>query len=77
MAFPGLTPFAAMAFAVPVAGATTLALVIAVVELYWRGRSTGRPELLKWRPEAPSGPDRTEGLLRRQPNRDSVISSKQ
>jgi hypothetical protein len=77
MAFPGLTPFAAMAFAVPVAGATTLALVIAVVELYWRGRSTGRPELLKWRPEARTGPGRAEELLRRQPNRDSVISSNQ
>lgn len=51
MAIPGLTPFAAMAFATPVAGATTLALVIAVVELYWRGRSTGRSELTRWRPE--------------------------
>lgn len=56
MALPAVTPLAAMALATPVAGATTLALVIAVVELYWRGRSTGRPELLKWRPETRLGP---------------------
>jgi hypothetical protein len=56
MALPGVTPLAAMALATPVAGATTLALVIAVVELYVRGRSTGRPELLRWRPETAPGP---------------------
>jgi hypothetical protein len=52
MALPAVTPLAAMALATPVAGATTLGLVIAVVELFWRGRSTGRSELLRWRPEA-------------------------
>ena len=51
MAIPGVTPLAAMALATPVAGATTVALVIVVAELYWRGRSTGRSELLRWRPE--------------------------
>ena len=56
MALPGVTPLAAMALATPVAGATTVALVIAVAELYWRGRSTGRPELLRWGPETLSVP---------------------
>lgn len=51
MAIPGVTPLAAMALATPIAGATTVALVIVVAELYWRGRSTGRSELLRWRPE--------------------------
>lgn len=51
MAIPGVTPLAAMALAAPIAGATTVALVIVVIELYWRGRSTGRQELLRWRPE--------------------------
>ena len=51
LALPGVTPLAAMALATPVAGATTVAIVIAVAELYWRGRSTGRPELLRWGPE--------------------------
>jgi hypothetical protein len=51
MAIPGVTPLAAMALATPVAGATTVALVIVVAELYWRGRSSGRSELLRWRPE--------------------------
>jgi hypothetical protein len=57
MAIPGVTPLAAMALATPVAGATTVALVIAVAELYWRGRSTGRSELLRWRPEPHLAPD--------------------
>jgi hypothetical protein len=50
MALPGVTPLAAIALATPIAGATTVALVIAAVELYWRGRSTGQPELLRWGP---------------------------
>jgi hypothetical protein len=50
MALPAVTPLAAMALATPVAGATTVALVIAVVELYMRGRKTGSQTLLRWRP---------------------------
>jgi hypothetical protein len=53
MALPGVTPLAAIAFATPVAGATTVALVIVVAELYWRGRPTGRNELLRWGPLPP------------------------
>jgi hypothetical protein len=61
MALPGVTPIAAMALATPVAGATTVALVIAVVELYWRGRSTGRSELLRWRPGPAAEPGPAAG----------------
>jgi hypothetical protein len=61
MALPGVTPLAAMAFATPVAGATTVALVIAVAELYWRGRSTGRSELLRWPPRPGARPGATPG----------------
>ena len=68
MALPAVTPLAAIALATPIAGATTAALVIMVAELYWRGRSTGRPELLRWGPLPPwvrtfsrSGPANPEG----------------
>jgi hypothetical protein len=54
MAIPAMTPFAAMAFATPVPGATTLALVIVVLELYWRGRKAGESQLLRWSPRPPA-----------------------
>lgn len=54
MVLPVATPLAAMALAVPIPGATTVAIVLAVSELAWQRRSAGesiRPGLAVWRPD--------------------------
>jgi hypothetical protein len=43
MILPVATPLAAVALAIPVPGATTLGLVLAVAELAWMRRSSGAP----------------------------------
>jgi hypothetical protein len=56
---PVLTPFAAVALSVPVPGATTVAIVIALVEAWWITRQH----------RASAGP------LQKQPNHEAVLSS--
>ena len=59
MVLPVATPFAAIALSMPIRGATTAAIVLAVVELAWARRSAGlpvRPGLAVWRPDPRSGP---------------------
>jgi hypothetical protein len=47
---PVLTPLAAVALSVPVPGATTVALVIALAEAYWTGRQQRRAGRLQEQP---------------------------
>jgi hypothetical protein len=72
LAIPAMTPLAAVAFATPIPGATTIGLAIVVAELYWRGRKAGQSQLLRWGRDGSAG----DNLLRRQPNSDAVISSR-
>ncbi len=50
IALPVLTPLAAVALSIPVPGATTVGLVIAVAEAYWTNRQKRGPERLQEQP---------------------------
>ena len=50
IALPVLTPLAAVALSIPVPGATTFALVIAVGEAYWNGRQKREADRLQEQP---------------------------
>lgn len=49
-ALPALTPLAAVALSVPIPGATTFALVIAVAEAYWTNRQQSSRDRLQEQP---------------------------